>query len=209
MIAHADISELQRFERNFREYVRLRGKDSDELLNLKSNDLRIQLAKEFRQVRWKPGGKGQQGKGKGFVDMRRRAKAGIGTNIRKLVPVSTVPEVDKNGRPLSKWQQLVYSEIHRRQSGAGFLGATFLSKRYKTDAKGRRFLTENRSRTAGLLLRIERSGDSVTLRGFTPGLDKINRKYGIVNRALRNVNSDIETYLKRKNEEIARRTLNR
>jgi hypothetical protein len=190
-----DTSDVDRFPHRLREYERVSGKTADEVLDKQGNKLRIEIGREFRKVKWKGGKKVAQ------KELRARTRAGKGTKVRlKYLAddyAGSAPDTDKNGRPLNKWQKLVWQEINRRQAGTGILGISFFNKRWRF-SRGERYLAENRSRKLGVLVRITKEKSSFTIEGMTPGLVTVDSKYGIVNKAKNTVSRDIETYLARK-----------
>lgn len=199
-----DVSQLDRLQANLKKYAAVSKKDEDEILNKKGNDLRIQLYRGFKKAKWKGGKKIAE------RELKRRSKAGIGTLVRLKYLTdrysANAPKTDKTGKPLSLWQQLVWQETQRRQRGIGLLGVTFLQKRFRYGKEGR-YLVENRSRTLGTLVRIEKSQGSFSISGFTPGLVKIAQRYGIVSTAMAAVSADIEVYLNRKMGDTAKRVI--
>jgi hypothetical protein len=199
-----DASDLARLSRNLKAYKEASRKDWDEILNKKGNDLRIQLFKLFRKAKWKGGKRIAE------RELIKRTRSGQGTLVRLKYLTDrysgSAPGTDKNGKPLNRWQQLVWQEIQRRQHGIGVLGVGFLQKRwrYKKDS---RYLVEQKSRTLGTLVRFEKTPEAFTITGFTPGLAQVASKYGIIPKALAAVSADIEIYLKRKLGETAKREI--
>lgn len=188
----ADKSALARVNLRLNQYLAITKKTEDEVLNKKGNDLRIQAYKLFRERKW------NGGKGIAERELRKRTKAGKGTKVRDMVlsgKYGSSP-VDKNGRKLSKWQQLVRQETLKRQSGIGVLGVTFLQKRWKY-GKGSepKYLVKNVSRMLGTLVEIKKEKGSFSITGFTPGIDKVSTRYSIQFKALNAVSQDMEAYM--------------
>jgi hypothetical protein len=192
MTASADISDLLRLQRNLQAYAKVRHKKTtDEILNQKGNDLRIQLFRGFWAQRWK--------KGRNLVRNLLAQGRGILVRLMRLVPqwAGKIPATDKRGRALNLYQKLVAQEIARRQSGTGVLGVSFLRKRWRFKDNAR-FLVTNRTRGLGMAASFEKKDDSFVISGFTPGLARVAQTYGILNKALARVSADIEKYLARK-----------
>lgn len=190
---YADLSDISRLNRNLKAYVTVRHKKTtDEILNAKGADLRIQLFKGFFGQRWKKGAKG------GFRLLKSLVAQGRGILVRLMTLVSPwdgkVPQTDKKGRALNLYQKLVAQEILRRQSGVGVLGASFLGKRWAFK-NNERFLIVNKTRGFGTAVTFEKKDDAFIITGFTPGLARVASKYGLLNRALNKVSLDIEKYL--------------
>src|SRR5688572_9556004 len=108
-LIHIDAREAIRLADNLAAYAKLTGKEGDEVLNKKGNDLRIQLFTVYRTHKWRAlTGRGKEIKDIGFRELEARAKSGLGTKIRdknlSAKYFNLAPKFDKNGRPLSKWQ---------------------------------------------------------------------------------------------------------
>lgn len=194
-IAYADLSDLDRLKRNLKAYLATPHKRTVlELLSHKGNQMRIELWRQFwshrfikRKASWKNVLKRVVGKTDG-VKVRWQSLHSPWD--------SRVPDVDKNGKKLSLYQKLVAQEIMRRVAGSGVLGVSFLTKRWRKSKGAKPFLIENRTNTLGKSARFELRDDYVQITGFTPGLEKIALRYGILKSAIREANRDIESYLK-------------
>jgi hypothetical protein len=195
-VVTADLTDVARLQRNLKAYLDAPHKRTVlELLSHKGNQMRIELWRQFWKHRFI--------KRKG--DWRNTLKRIIGGGIGKGIKVrwqslhspwdSRVPVVDKNGKKLSLYQKLVAQEIMRRVSGSGVLGVSFLTKRWKKSKGAKPFLIENRTNTLGQSARFELRDDFVQITGFTPGLEKIALRYGILREVIRKANEDVEGYL--------------
>jgi hypothetical protein len=220
----ADTKELERFGDTMKRYLAVSKKEEDEVLNRKGNDLRIQIGKGFQRQRWKGGKRIAEREGK------RRAKSGKGTLVRAQYLmdryIGKAPEYIKKKATsrkrkgqykagtysalvkTTKWQKLVWQEWQRRSAGIGVLAVSFFSKRFRYK-KGERYLDVNRSKSFGTLVNIEKGDGFFRIRGYTPGLQEVGSRYGVVNQALRNVRNDTETYILRKYTSSLRSYINR
>lgn len=201
-----DATALTRLNQKLAEYASIYTRLTvPEILEKKGNDLRIQLFKLFRAFRY---GKGK--KGIAWAELERRSKAGRGTFVRLRTLSNrwgSPPEMTAAGKrkpyKLSQWQKLVWQETDRRQAGIGVLAIGFLSKDRQKGFKGPK-LTRNESKELGTLVEISANEHSYTISGFTPGLVAVANKYDIANRALAEVEEDLDRYLNRKHEEARR-----
>lgn len=193
-----DVSKLNKI---INKYSIVAGKDLQDVIVAKGDQIRYNLFTLYRKV------KGKSGKG-GKVfwgDLKNRSAANRGTKIRVREILArfnkNLPQVDKNGKQLTAWQQLVYQEISRRSRGIGLLGASFIAKKNSLKS-GKSTLITNVSHTLGTIGSIKseatQDGQSVEILGFAPGLYKIGNKYGILQQAVDMVVDDTEVYLKRK-----------
>jgi hypothetical protein len=190
-----DVRDLHRLTRNLRAYLKIYPKSENEVLNRKGNQLRFELFKAYRLARWRAGEKKDPNR-----LLKTLLSAGRGVLVRVLRRVepfaSQVDQTDKNGKPLNFWQLLVGQEMARRSAGVGVLAAGFLRKTWRYKKEGR-YLTENRT-SHGTAVTFEKKDHEFIITGFTPGLERIARKYGIMGTALNNVSKDTENYLARK-----------
>lgn len=192
MTATVNLSDIARLQRNLQAYAKVRHKKTtDEILNQKGNDLRIQLFRGFWAQRWK--------KGRNLVRALLAQGRGILVRLMTLVPkwAGKIPQQTKGGRALNLYQKLVAQEIARRQSGVGVLGVSFLRRRWAFKNNSR-FLITNKTRSLGKSATFEKRDDQFVITGFTPGLARVAQQYGILSNALRRVSADIEKYLERK-----------
>lgn len=206
-----DASDLVRLQNTFKKYAEYNQRDLNELVAKKGNDIRIKFYQEYRKLKG-TGGKG----GKVFWnELKKRAKANKGTLVRFKTGFANsfadkVPSVDKRGRKLSFWQQMVAQEVLRRSSGIGVLGATYLAKRWRENSTGRRLVT-NKSKTIGVMSTIEQrditDGSEFILTVFTAGSAKVASKYGILSKVINASVADMETYIKRKTGESITKAL--
>jgi hypothetical protein len=182
-----------------------------EVVEKKGTDLRLQCWKLFWENKF--GGKGRKKYGIAFAELKRRGKARIGTYVRERSLLSNwgaPPDVTagrkRKGTKLSTWQKLVWQETTRRQSGVGVLAVGFLSKKFQRGWKNPTIFKEaNLSKTLGKLVEIDfgitLTGASYTISGFTPYLADLANKHNIANRAIAEVEKDMDKYLNRKFEE--------
>jgi hypothetical protein len=196
-LATADVSDLLRLNRNLKEYARVRSKMSvQEILANRGQRLRIFLYRAFWAQRWKQGRKGG-----GFKLLKSLVAAGKGIHVRLMTLVSPwagqIPTVTKRGQPLNERQKLVAQEMIRRSAGVGILGVSFLRKRWR-ETKVSKFLVENRTKGFGKAVTFALTEGQFTITGWTPGLKRVAEKYGLLGKAVRNMNADTEVYLSRK-----------
>jgi hypothetical protein len=194
-IVTADMTDIDRLQRNLKAYLGAPHKRTVlQILNHKGNAMRIDLFKLFWAHRFLKRGK----KGNWMRILRRIISDAKGIKVRshslQSKWSSLIPDVDKNGKKLSLWQKLVAQEVLRRISGSGVLGVSFLAKRWRKNSTGKT-LIDNRTNTLGLAARFEVQDDFVQITGFTPGLEKIARRYGILKEVIRRANADIEKFL--------------
>ena len=185
-----------------KQYVAVSGKTAVDVLNQKGNDLRIQLYKEFAKYRWSK----RRRSNIAWKEFRARVAAGKGTKIKwRTQMAANAPMTDKNGRPTSSYQRMIFSELEKRQRGIGFLAITFLLKRWnKKKSRLVRNYTATKSRAYGTLgeFILEEhplmNQSQYEIRGFTDGLDMVANRHGILPRATAKVMADIDVYLQRK-----------
>lgn len=196
----ADTVALSRLESNLRAYASVSKLTISEILGKKGNDLRIQLFRGFYEH--KLGGKGAKKTNIAFAELKRRTRLGMGTLVRlKYLSdkwTTGLPDRTKDGKPLSRWQRLVYQETERRTAGIGILGVSFLSKRFRYTNRDGKFLASNNSKTLGTLVTITKTDESYTIEAKTPGMEEVSARYGIRENALNKVSEDMEVYLSRK-----------
>jgi len=193
---YADMSDVARLQRNLKAYVTHRRKiPEDQILTQKGNALRIELWRGFWKRRWIKSKK----TGRNWASVMRGITGGhkgIKVRLQRLISPwdSRIPSKTKAGKPLSLRQKLVAQEIMRRVSGSGVLGVSFLGRRWRFNKKGA-FLVVNKTNTLGTAATFKKTEDSYIITGFTPGLEKIAKRYGVIKTALNEVSRDIEKYL--------------
>jgi hypothetical protein len=188
----------------------------DEILAKKGNDLRVQLYRKFSAEKWKGG------PGIAEREMRARATQGIGTRISRWVrnnpgdpPISLhrlqgTPAVAPAPAGLNRQQALVWREVQARQAGIGILAVSWLLRRWRHNNGGKRLVANktdhsvmgkvvtNESREFGTLAQVEQRPGMLRLTGFTPGMDEVAERYGIVSDAVDAVTDDMMPYIERK-----------
>lgn len=200
--------QLDLLQNSLAQYTIASGKSKTEVLDKKGNDLRIQLYRGFKEAKWKGG------KDIAWREARRRHRSGKGTIVRSNFLDDKYGSPPKFQRrkgyrskslrktvalvPLNMRQQLVWQELVRRSRGIGVLAASWLFLRYRYNKTEGRFLVRNKSKTLGTLTLADRTPDSLRLIGFTPGMVEVSNRYGIADRAVREVNQDMEPYIRRK-----------
>jgi hypothetical protein len=208
-----DQSALTRLGKKLVDYYHvLKRLTLSEIIEKKGNDLRIQLYRLFAEERF--GGKSGRKSGIAWRELKRRSKAGIGTMVREKslnnrwgAPPALTQGTKQKAHKLSLWQQLVWQETTRRQRGIGVLGVSFLSNRFRYNKQGK-YLVENKSRTLGTLVQIKKDDTSYTITGFTPGMVEVANRYNIADRAIAEVEKDLDKYLDRKLMEARRQVFN-
>ena len=191
---YADVLEL---------YTKLNKRNRQKLSRKKGLDLTIQLYRGFKKRKWKGG------KQVGLREVRKRAKQGRGTKVRKKQLSSrhagSAPVKSKKGRKLNRRQQLVWQEATRRTSGRGVLAIGFLTKRYRQGVLGTgpmaRYTKANRSREIGKLAEIKVAPDYFRITGLTPGLVEVSNRYGILSQAVAAGRKDTINYIQKKTGE--------
>lgn len=183
-------------------YAQLARKTMSEVVAKKGRDLGIQLQRQFTDHRF--GGKG--GGKIARTELENRTSRGIGTRVRPSVlqelGVAAKSESQRgnqrtgNRRRLSLWQIAVGREVSKRQAGRGVLGASFLLFRKRTSQSRGTFLVVNR--TGNPMGKVEQGDGFLSIVGYTPGLQVVNMRYGVVNNAAAMVRRDMQPYFKRK-----------
>lgn len=210
-----------------------------ETVHRKAIDLRIQLYRGYWEQRYRGSRKGAaQSEGIAFREMRQRARAGQGVALRpslRMGPPSPNAPVEYYQRrrlrgqagtvrrlrvpvTLGTYGRRVWTELARRQAGAGVLGVAFLMQRYRKRfsssrnayvATGSARLRENRTKAPQLEVqvqhgyrnnpigRLELGRDFARLEGFVPGQALVGARHSILAIALRDVRRDTEKYLYR------------
>jgi hypothetical protein len=181
-----------------------------EVLEKKGTDLRIQVWRLFYEQKF--GGKGKKKPGIPMLELRRRAKAGIGTLVRNRdlsgkwgAAPDTANGKKRQGYKLSLWQKLVWQEMERRKSGIGVLAIGFLSKQFQKGFNLPKGKMETTSKVFGPMVRLTKDETSYTIEGFTPYLAELSNRYNIANRAIAAVEKDVDVYLNRKMEEARKK----
>lgn len=211
-----DATALNRLNAKLVEYQKVNGRYTiPEVLEKKGTDLRLQVWRLFWDQKY--GGKGRKKEGIAFAELKRRSKAGLGTRVREKELLSKwggAPEVangrKRKGYKLSNWQKLVWQETERRQSGVGVLAVGFLSREFRKGFNApqlgwRRAQMETESKSFGTMVRLTMDSNSYTIEGFTPYLAELANRYNIANRAIAEVEKDMDVYLNRKLEEARKR----
>jgi len=224
---------ITEFNSSLERYVVETGKSTDEVLEKKGRDLGIRLFKGFRDRKW--GGPGKSPR-LATAELNARTAAGEGTKVRTSLLArynrerasmnSFARSVGQQRRRFSGtldqysrlteqraanrrqraglWRSIVGKEVGLRQSGIGVLAASFLwYRRASSQARGT-YITKNR--TGKPLGSVQKGPDFLRIIGFTPGLERISSRYGVVNNAIVSATADTETYLARKEIERLRRS---
>lgn len=200
----ADNRDLQRLQAKFGEYLAMTNGTGTGLMRKKMTDVTIRVGKMFGMLR-----SGKRKSNRVWFEFEKRQINGRGILVKKPNLLSR-KKTDKNGRALSDWQRAVGREIASRVSGSGYLRYQMLVSRGFRPTKSvgayyRRFHGQYNDNVS------KRFGDEVqeVYDMRVPGTQKMNMRYGIVSRALRQVTADIELYLRYKHRQIARDTLER
>lgn len=202
-------TDLARINGKLADYVKVNKRYTvPEVLEKKGTDVRIKVFQLFRNESF--GGRNGKRGSIAWRELRKRGKEGRGTlvRIKDLQARWGSPPAETKGkkqRPhaLSDWQKLVWQETTRRQSGIGVLAISFLSKEFRRGFKGPTlsYTAKNESKTMGTLSEVKHDGTSFTISGFTPGLVEVANRNNIANRALSEMEKDLDVYLNRKHEE--------
>ena len=201
-----DATALNRLNKKLIDYYQVLGRlTMPEVLEKKGTDLRLQVWRLFWDQKF--GGKGRKKENIPYLELKRRAKAGKGILVRKMEiggwgkPPALTSGKKRSGHKLSLWQKLVWQEMERRKSGIGVLAIGFLSKQFQRGFKAPRGKMETTSKAFGPMVRITKEPTSYTIEGFTPYLAELSNRYNIANRAIAEVEKDMDVYLNRKLEE--------
>lgn len=199
--------QIDRLNRNLRDYIALSKKTTAEIVSQKGNDLRIKMFRAYRSHRW------GAGKMQGGIALREFRQRGGRIKVRSGLKIEHAPETTKSGVKLNTQARKVWEELRLRQLGIGVLAASFLVRRWNRKATklirnvtgARNSLLAEFSFDAGPL------SDTATWQanGFVPGLDKVSGRYRISATAMAAVSADIEKYLARKQEQAMRSTLSK
>jgi hypothetical protein len=195
---------LPAFSATLVEYIRVSKKLPAQVVDEKGTNIRIRAMKEFHARAYKKGRKGGA-----WREQKRRFKQGKGVRVRNERGVSDNP-IDKNGKPLNRWQSAVKHEMERRTRGVGVLGASIIDKRYRKIARrqgGGKRLVENKSYRGSTLGTISQTDGEYRVTMFHPGALIVNDRYGIANKAMNDEIADINVYLVRKANEAAQAAL--
>jgi len=199
------------------------------VLRKKGTDLRIKLMREFKKQRWRRG----KGDGP-WIEARKRKRQGKGTKVRPNVAAKakignfrlgkltsmgaagTVP-LTKAGKPMNRRQAAVWLELKTRQRGIGLLGASLLEQRYQSgklvanivggkwrDGTAQTQTIVGASRNLGMMHKTTIRPNLYLIEDFVGGTDVVDRRYGLVNKALGAVSADMDKYFQRKLTEAQR-----
>lgn len=208
--SNADV-EMARLQAKFGEYLAMTSGTRTGLMRKKMTDVTIRVSKMFGML--SPGKRKRSLRGKRvnliWFEFEKRNIAGRGIKVANRGLLSRKKE-DKHGRPLSNWQRAVAREISSRVSGSGYLA--FQAKVARKWRPKKSMDTHHKSFTGRYNdIVAKRFGDELqeVYEMRVPGTEKMNNRYGVVGRALRQVTADIEIYLRYKHKQIARQTLER
>lgn len=198
--------DLQRLQLSLREYAELSGKTDAEVLAKKGRDLGIQLFRGFRQHKF-GGSERQRGQqGVAWRELRQRTAAGLGTRVRPSLLQSSGR--GRSRRRINARQEAVRREVAARQRSRGYLAASFLWFRRRDAAVGRRLVRNRSGRPLGYGL-LAPEAKTFQVAAFPPGLVEVDRRHGVVRRAIRHVMADMAVYTARKHAELARNIFRR
>lgn len=215
------------------QYAELARLSLEEAIEKKGRDLGIKLYQGFKEVQW--GGPGKTaglaraelatrtaaGRGTRVREVLRRryreARSELDFDVRSygqqrrragtLDQWSSARDkgIEARAKRRSLWQKIVGEEIRMRQSGIGYLAASFLLFRRATrfsTSKGKMVASLSRdfvpNRTGKPLGAVERAPGRLSILGYAEGLDVVDSRHAVVPRAIEAVRADMIPYIQRK-----------
>lgn len=207
----ANTEALERFQTRLADYAAGSTRSASEVLDVKGRDLGIKLFKGFQAVRFGAGRKGiamaeliarrNLGKGtkvrpslqqeyrhqRGLINSTLRS---VGQNLRRYsgtldgwtAVAARREKLREERRHL--WRDTVRREVAIRQASVGALAASFLWYRTRANSTVGTYYVRNRYSGRPPLGYIERLRTALRIVGVTPALAVVDRRHGIVSRAL-------------------------
>jgi hypothetical protein len=195
--------EMARLQAKMRAYATATGKSAEGVMSKKLADVAMRLTRLFRIHR-----SGRLKRTKVWNEFARRSKANK-EGIKVRTDLLSRKTTDRRGRTLSNWQRRVGRELNRRASGSGFLASQFRLLHTKHGGPMREGSVHRvrRDRSMNVSAAAWKDSTEAVLDLRTPGTREMNRRYGMIPRALRMETADIELYLRYKQGLIAKDTM--
>lgn len=225
MSAATFTSNVEAFNSVLMRYMALTKKLPDEVLEKKGRDLGIRLFQAFRERQF---GGPMRAAGLARRELASRTAEGRGTlvrsslmreylsqraNLRSELGSFVGPQTARGAlhsikRRIGLWQSFVGREVGIRQRGIGVLAASFLWYRSRSSqARGTYYVKNRTGRPLGA---VEKGEGFLRITSMADGIDRVNARYGIVDRVLLESAADMMTYIRereRKNYAEAFRAL--
>jgi hypothetical protein len=204
------------FNSALRRYMEFTRALPDDVLEKKGRDLGIRLFRGFRARQY---GGPQRNAGIARRDLAARTVAGQGTKVRASLmkeylaereklrseiksfvgPQNAKGELRSIKRRVALWQSFVGREIGIRQRGIGVLAVSFLwFRRRSSQAKGTYYVKNRTGRPLGY---VEKGEGFLQIVSQAAGINEVNDRYGVVDRALGESAQDMMAYIRRKERE--------
>lgn len=182
----ADItSTVEEFKAAFARYMEYTRKTPDEALEKKAKNINIRVAKYYQERQF--GGLPRK-KGIAKSEAMARFAAGQGILVRpSLMAEYRAAKAGMNGKDATGlWQSYVMKEIAKRSQGVGFLGASFLAYRKRSEGQlGQVFAVNQGGRGIGFIDKQKTlNGGKMTIASLADGSGTVNERYGIIAAAI-------------------------
>jgi hypothetical protein len=212
-------SNMKEFNALFARYLLFTSKLPEEALEKKGRDISIKLYQGFYAHKWRGS---RKGRGIAWRELKQRSKLNPRKGIRlrpQSQPSPKAPDTHMvyrkvagasgktrkllTVRKTSEHQKKVFSELSRRQGGIGFLAASFLWFRRRSNQQRGTFYIRNRtSRPLGY---VDRGPGYFQIVGLVDGLAEVDLRYQVVAGAISTARDDMVKYFNDRHLERYRR----